>query len=72
MKVYCFTYKGGYGGGCAIVAANSLIEAFGILSSNDEFILDYTDLEHGYEEPLLKADESITEPKVIVKKFYAE
>ena len=72
MKIFIFTCKVQYGGGCAIVAANSLIEAFGILSSNDEFILDYTDLEHGYEEPLLKADESITEPKVIIKRFYQE
>ena len=71
MKIFVFTYKGQYGGGCAIVAANSLIEAFCILSS-DEFILDYTDLEHGFEEPLLKADESITEPKIIINRFYQE
>lgn len=71
MKVYCFSYKGTYGGGCAIVAANSPAEAFGILVNTHPYAPDYTNLENCQELEDLKPKEDI-EPQVIIYKFYAE
>lgn len=71
MKVYCFTYNGNYGGGCAIVVANSSAEAFGILVNTYEYAINYTNLEHCKELEDLKPKEDI-EPKVICENFYAD
>ena len=75
MKVYCFTYKGSYGGGCAIVAANSKEEAYNILSYdrlvtyNDD-VKEYTDIDHCNEIPTLTAN--VSSARVITCKFYVE
>lgn len=71
MTVYCFTYNGGYGGGCAIVVANSPAEAFGILVDKYEFTTYYTDLKHCEELEDLKPNEGV-EPKIICENFYSE
>lgn len=71
MKVYCFSYDGGYGGGCAIVVANSPAEAFGILVNTHPYAPDYTNLELCQELQDLKPKEDI-EPQVIIFKFYSE
>lgn len=75
MKVYCFNYRGKYGGGCAIVAANSKEEAYNTLSYNmlldyQEDIKDYTDIEHCNEIVTLTAN--VTSPRIIIYKFYTE
>lgn len=71
MKVYCFTNKNEYGGGCAIVIANSPVEALGVLA-NVKFNLEQTDLSHCEELTLLIPNESITNPTLITEHFYTE
>lgn len=72
MKVYCFTNKNGYAGGCAIVIANSPIEALGVLANANTYYLEQTDLSHCEELDLLIPDESVTNPILISEHFYTE
>lgn len=72
MNVYKFTYKSHYGGGCAIVCANSKEEAFGVLSDYDEFTEDYTDLNRCEEIHSLSCNLVTSEPYVVCSHFYAE
>ena len=46
MKVYCFTNKNAYGVGCAVVIANSPMEALGVLADANTYNLEQTDLSH--------------------------
>jgi len=71
MKVYYFSYNDSYGGGCAIVVADSPAEAFGILVSKFEIARYCTDLKHCKELENLKPNEGI-EPKIICENFYSE
>lgn len=70
MKVYCFTNKNEYGGGCAIVIANSPVEALGVLANVNTYILEHTDLSHCEELTLLIPNESITNPTFVTERFY--
>lgn len=70
MKVYKFDYKASYGGGCAIVAANSELEAFGKLCDDYAYTPDYTDINHCVE--LQDLNTSLEEPKVIYWNMYME
>ena len=72
MKVYKFTYNFIYGGGCAIVCANSKEEAFGTLVKDNEFIASYTDLNHCEEIPSLSCNLVTSEPYVVCSHFYGE
>ena len=72
MKVYCFTNKNEHGGGCAIVIANSPVEALGVLANVNTFNLEQTDLSHCEELTLLIPNESITNPTLITEHFYTE
>ena len=72
MKVYCFTNKHGYAGGCAIVIANSPIEALGVLANADMYNLEQTDLSHCEELNLLIPDESVNNPILVAEHFYTE
>ena len=72
MKVYCFTNKNGYGGGCAIVIANSPIEALGVLANANTYNLEQTDLSHCEELDLLIPDECVTNPILVTEHFYTE
>lgn len=72
MKVYCFTNKNDYGGGYAIVIANSPVEALGVLANVDTFNLEHTDLSHCEELTLLIPNESITNPTLVAERFYTE
>lgn len=72
MKVYCFTNNNDYGGGCAIVIANSPIEALGVLANAGAYNLEQTDLSHCEELNLLIPDESVTNPILVTEHFYTE
>lgn len=72
MKVYCFTNKNGFAGGCAIVIANSPIEALGVLANASTYNLEQTDLEHYEELNLLIPDESVNNPILVAEHFYTE
>lgn len=71
MKVYCFSYNGGYGGGCAIVIANSPAEAYEILINKYKYASYYTNLQCCKELEDLKPNDDV-EPKVICVNFYEE
>lgn len=68
MKVFCFSYKGTYGGGCAVVAANSKEEAYSVLTRHDESMQYYTDTNHCRE--VLELNTNVSSPRVIICKFY--
>lgn len=72
MKCYCFTNKLSYGGGCALVAANSHAEAYGVLVSAFEYNAKRTDLDHCNEVETLIPASYIVEPSVIIEHFYEE
>jgi len=70
MKVFCFSYKGQYGGGCAVVAANSKEEAYNVLTKHDETMEYYTDIDHCIE--VLELNTNVSSSRVIICKFYQE
>lgn len=72
MKVYCFTNNNAYAGGCAIVIANSPMEALGVLANANTFNLERTDLSHCEELNLLIPDESVNNPILVAEHFYTE
>ena len=70
MKVYCFKPNGGYQGGCIIVAANSPLEALGVIHTHSRLDSDYTDIEHCTEVTSLTT--TVEEPQIIIDAFYIE
>lgn len=72
MKVYGFTNKNGYGGGYAVVIANSPMEALGVLANANTYNLEQTDLSHCEELNLLIPDESVNNPILVIEHFYTE
>lgn len=73
MKVFIFVCNKQWGGGMAVVAANDSQEAFNILKEeygNDDFVYEYTDLNHCHENKLLTAD--VTDPVVLESDFHVE
>ena len=70
MKVYCFKPNGGYQGGCVIVAANSPLEAFGLICNKSKFNAEYTDIEHCVE--VISLETNVEEPTIIIDAFYIE
>ena len=75
MKIFEFIYKGEYGGGLAIVAANSPEEAYSVLESDEnygELITEYTDLSHCNELTTISPTGEVTEPQIITSNFYSE
>ena len=70
MDVYAFTCNVGYGGGLAIVAANSVYEAYGALCDNNTFYAEFYDIEHS--ELLDNVSADVNEPKVLIENRYIE
>lgn len=70
MKVFAFKRNVGYGGGLAIVAANSVYEAYGALCDNDTFYAEFYDIEYSDELDNVSAD--VNEPKILVEYSYIE
>ena len=70
MKVFKFTTNCRYGGGCAVVAANSEYEAFGALCYLNDMYAQYTDVKHCKLVEHLSTD--VTIPTVIIANFYVE
>lgn len=69
MDVYVFTCNKRYGGGLAVVAANSIYEAYGALCDN-KFNANYYDIEHSKLLDNVSAD--VNEPKVLAENSYVE
>lgn len=70
MDVYVFTCSGGYRGGLAVVAANSVYEAYGALCDDNQFNAEYYDIEHS--KLLDNVSANINEPKVLAENSYVE
>lgn len=70
MKVFAFKCNVSYGGGLAIVAANSVYEAYGVLCDNNTFYIEYYNIENSEELDNVSAD--VNEPKVLVEDHYIE
>lgn len=72
MKVYAFIPSGGYTGGCCIVIANSPIEAYGVLANESQYNVEHTDLKHCTEITSLVPSDDVTEPTLVLNRFYIE
>lgn len=73
MKVFIFVCNKQYGGGMAVVAANDSQEAFNLLKEeygNDDFVYEYTDLEHCHMSQDLRA--CVIKPQVLESNFHVE
>jgi len=73
MKVFIFVCNKQWGGGMAVVAADNKQEAFKVLKEeygDDDFVYEYTDLEHCHENKLLNADAD--KPQVLESDFHVE
>lgn len=73
MKVFIFVCNKQYGGGMAVVAAEDMLQAFELLQNEyggDEFIYDYTDLDHCHMSQDLRA--CVIKPQVLESDFYTE
>lgn len=70
MNVYIFTCNNRYGGGLAVVAANSVYEAYGALCDDNKFNAESYDIEHS--ELLDNVSADINEPKVLAENNYIE
>ena len=73
MNVFIFVCNKQYGGGMAVVAAETMLQAFELLQNEyggDEFIYDYTDLDHCHMSKDLVAN--VTKPQVLESDFYTE
>lgn len=68
MKVYMFTTKSSYSGGCIIIAANNKDEAKDILLLIDDFMFDW------YSDPLelSQLTANVDTPQVLVNETYFE
>ncbi len=73
MKVFIFDCNKQYGGGLAVVAANDKEEAFELIKEEyggDEWIYEYTDLDHCHER--LDIEANVIKPQVLEADFYIE
>lgn len=70
MKVFVFKCNVSYGGGLAIVAANSVYEAYGALCNDSKFYAEFYDIEHSEELDNVSAD--VNEPKILAENSYIE
>lgn len=70
MKVFVFKCNVGYGGGLAIVAADSVYEAYGVLCDDNKFYIECYDIEHSEELDNVSAD--VNEPKILAENSYIE
>lgn len=70
MKVFKFTIIDGYGGGEAIVAANSAYEAYGLLVQTQPYYAEHFSMKSHSELEVLTAN--VEEPTIISIEYYVE
>jgi len=69
MKIYQLTYSGGFGGGLALVAANSQEEALNVFANDGSYYLDKREVESETVDNIFTTEEK---PCVLVENFYLE
>lgn len=69
MNVYKITYTGGYGGGLAIVAANSEEEAIDVFDEDNSYYLDKREVTCDITENIYT---DVKEPCILEEEFYIE
>lgn len=70
MKVFEFICKSEYGGGCAIVIADDIYQAFDTLVEYEEISEEYTDTSHCIMLEEVVPAKHITKPIVVTTNFY--
>ena len=68
MKVYCFKPSSSYQGGCIIVAANSPLEALGVIYTDSPSEAEYTDIKHCVEVTSLTTN--LEKPEIVINAFF--